>query len=375
MNSGVNITVLISFVLVNSVNFNFPDSRFLLGDLYFYCITITHLSALFKMKWKLYRNETYTKGSVSRGRSCDTTTHPRTLIKPSRLQIAAYQLTRTAICPPDSPYFWEFFCACKSSGPKIAEIISHRVNYSLRWVHCGSSSEPSGRFGRRVPRMCAVCHIGGATLPKPRQLAKSLSCRDWERCTRWQQNIRALKLGDAWRQLTKSQSHCCHTGCECNTRRAADRAPIDKTADGKANTTVCVDNLPCDTWLPLQSVHFFLFFFQHFQHTFPKNKPPEKVKILMTISFRPAQHQQDNKTNPSDTHLTNILNFTFFLRNMVNVISHTCVSYTHNQRSLSLWPARKNDFDTPELNRQTVVNKQVTLVKSCCCSNINDNDK
>lgn len=52
-------------------------------------------------KWKLY------KVSGSQGPSCNTTNHTGTLIKPSRVQIAAYQLTRTAICPPDSPYFWE----------------------------------------------------------------------------------------------------------------------------------------------------------------------------------------------------------------------------------------------------------------------------
>lgn len=65
-----------------------------------------------KKKWKSYNSSGF------QFRFCNKTNNRELPIKPSRVQIAAYQLTRTAVCSLDSWCFSEFFVLAKGLKPR-----------------------------------------------------------------------------------------------------------------------------------------------------------------------------------------------------------------------------------------------------------------
>lgn len=163
----------------------------------------------------------------------------------------SYPTIQTAICTPDSAG-WRIsgcFCGCTSSGARLRRRDQRqRRGFLLRWALCGSASQPSGHFGRRVPHACAGCHVDRAALAKPRQLPASLSVAVTGKHTQGgSRSIRPPRRGGACSGSPTAQPSAVTPALDGDTQHAADTAAADNRADSKANRALHQDNLPCKT--------------------------------------------------------------------------------------------------------------------------------
>lgn len=226
------------------------------------------------------------------------------------MQIAAYRLTRTAICPPDSQYFREYSCR-QPSGQKNLRgwrlSAAESLTCFARFFVVLTRSLLAALAG--VFHVCVqfVTLIESLCLNYVNLQNVSLAVTEKEAQGGSKTSVHSsLVMPEA--SSRKAKFSVCHTGCERNTRhlqliwrqwithgRRQKKTPQDTTAFAK-----------CLLW--------FCFSSSHFQRTKKKN-------------FDRAQLRQDDETDSHNTHCkhTQPQNPS---RSTKNINTYVCIMYT-----------------------------------------------